>query len=73
MGLRLPKKHPRNKVLPVALAEVELNALQLEAKRQGIGTSTLVRNMLLSASLPRLVEKYFGIDRSALDARADHD
>lgn len=73
MGLILPKKYPRKKVLPVALAQVELDALQLEAKQRGMGASTLAHQMLVDASLHGLVEKHLGIERSALDEGTDHD
>lgn len=67
MGLLTPKKHPRNVVLPVALAQVEKDALRREAKRRGISVSSLAHDMLVRASLHDLVRVHYGLNPSVLN------
>lgn len=67
MGLLTPKKHPRNVVVPVALAQVEKDALQREAKQRGVSVSTLVHDMLVSASLHTLVKLHCRLNPSVLN------
>ena len=61
------KRYPRNKTLPIAVAEIELNALRLEAQQRGISVSDLGHEKLRAGSLMHTVANFFPESVSELE------
>lgn len=61
------KLYPRNKTLPIAVAEIELEALRLEAKRRDISVSDLGHEKLRAGGLMRTVAAFFAEDVPELE------
>jgi len=61
------KPHPRNKTLPVAIADIELDSLRKEAERRGVSASDLAHSMMRECGLLKMVASYFPSDVPLLE------
>lgn len=80
MAREFPKKksNPRNTIIPIAVTELQREALRMEAARRqretgkDTGISTVAYEMLLQCNLDGLVAFYFPDASSNLPSATDH-
>lgn len=60
------KQYPKNKILPVAVAEIELDALRREAGDREMSVSDLAHEKLRAGTLLATVARYFPEDAPKL-------